>query len=178
MKDWWKERFINKRDWVLDHLEELAVNSDEVMTILLIDFMNQHQITITHGILAHKLKMEADVIDDILSKLTAKGYLQLEFKDGKIRFAIDGIFEEQKDQAITFDESLFELFETEFARPLSQMELQRMADWLNTYDQKMIAYALREALTYEHKSFDYIETILESWKNRGLRAEEYEEGKR
>ena len=58
------------------------------------------------------------------------------------------------------------------------MELQRLADWLNVYEQKLIGYALREALTYEHLSFDYIERILVEWKKRGLRPEDYEEGKR
>ena len=42
----------------------------------------------------------------------------------------------------------------------------------------MIIYALREALTYDKKSFDYIERILIEWKKRGLTPEEYEEGKR
>lgn len=178
MGKWWNERFVNRRDWILDHLGDLALNIEETMTVLMIDFMNEHQLPITHGILAEKLKRDSDDIDDILSRLTAKGYLALEFKDGKIVFNIDGVFEDEKDKAIAFDQSLFELYETEFGRPLSQMELQRMADWLNTYEQKMISYALREALTYDHKSFDYIERILVEWKKRNLTAEEYEEGKR
>ena len=43
---------------------------------------------------------------------------------------------------------------------------------------KLICYALREALTYDHKSFDYIERILVEWKNRGMTAEKYEGGER
>lgn len=178
MNNWWKERHIHRRDWILDHLEDLSISSEETIVITLIDFMNEHQIAINHAILANKLKMNSDEIDDVLSKLTAKGYLFLEFQNGKILFSIDGIFQEQNDKAVSFDESLFELYETEFARPLSQMELQRMADWLNAYDQKLISYALREALTYDHKSFDYIERILVEWKKRGLTWEQYEEGKR
>lgn len=175
---WWNEKFINRRDWIFDHLEELALNVEETMIVLTIDFMNEHAIVITHGILADKLKKDVDDIDDILSRLTAKGFLTLEFKNGKILFNIDGVFDDEKDQAIAFDQSLFDLFETEFGRPLSQMELQRMADWLQEYEQKMISYALREALTYDHKSFDYIERILVEWKKRNLSAEEYEDGKR
>ncbi len=51
------------------------------------------------------------------------------------------------EKSLAFDQSLFDLFESEFGRPLSQMELQRMADWLKDYEQKLICYALREALT-------------------------------
>lgn len=178
MEKWWNKRCINRRDWILDHLEELALSVDESTVVLVIDFMNEHAIPITHGVLAQKLKKESQEIDDILSDLTAKGFLSLEFEEGKIMFSIDGIFMEEKDKAISFDQSLFELYESEFARPLSQMELQRMADWLKQYDQKLIAYALREALTYDCKSFDYIERILIEWKKRKFRSEDYEEGKR
>lgn len=178
MEKWWQNRFIHRRDWILDHLDELALNVEETMVVLIIDFMNEHALPITHGVLANKLKKDSQVIDDILSDLTGKGYLSLDFKEGTIVFCIDGIFLDEKDKAISFDQSLFELYESEFARPLSQMELQRMADWLKAYNQKLIMYALREALTYDCKSFDYIERILIEWKKRGFRAEDYEEGKR
>lgn len=40
---------------------------------------------------------------------------------------------------------LFELFENEFKRPLTQIELQRLSDWSREYDQQLIVYSLREA---------------------------------
>ncbi|MEF9967236.1 MAG: DnaD domain protein [Longicatena sp.] len=178
MEKWWNEKFINRRDWILTHLGELSIDSDETMVLLLIDFMNEHRIMVNHGILANKLKKDADDIDNILSQLSAKGYLNLNFKDGSVRFEIDGVFDQGQEKAMAFNDSLFELFESEFARPLSQMELQRIADWLQTYDQKLISYALREALTYEHKNFDYIERILVEWKKRDFHVEDYEDGKR
>ena len=73
---------------------------------------------------------------------------------------------------------MFDLFESEFGRPLSQTELQRMSDWLENYDQKLIGYALREAVTYDRKSFDYIDRILVEWKKTGMSAEQYERGDR
>ena len=77
-----------------------------------------------------------------------------------------------------FDQSLFDVFEREFARPLSQLELQRMSEWMGKYDQRLILYALREALLYDKRSFDYIERILAEWKKRNFTVREYEEGKR
>lgn len=175
---WYKEKFINRRNWMLDHLDELSVSAEETIVLLLIDFMNEFQISVSHQALAKKLKKSDDEIDDILSRLSAKGFLNLELRDGRINFEIDGIFEGQQDKPIAMDTSLFDQYETEFGRPLSQMEMQRLAEWTNTYHQKMIIYALREALTYDKKSFDYIERILIEWKKRGLTPEEYEEGKR
>ena len=157
---WYKEKFINRRNWMLDHLDELSVSAEETIVLLLIDFMNEFQISVSHQALAKKLKKSDDEIDDILSRLSAKGFLNLELRDGRINFEIDGIFEGQQDKPIAMDTSLFDQYETEFGRPLSQMEMQRLAEWTNTYHQKMIIYALREALTYDKKSFDYIERIL------------------
>lgn len=178
METWWLERCVNRRDWILDHLQELALTSEETMVVLVIDFMNEHQLPITHAILAEKLKQDSDVIDDILSRLSAKGYMSIEFHNGKIVFNIDGVFAGNKEKTIAFDQSLFDQFESEFGRPLSQSELQRMADWLKLYHQKLITYALREALTYNVKNFDYIERILVDWKKRAFTPEDYEKGKR
>lgn len=177
MEKWWKQHWVNRRDYILEQLEDVALDATQCMTILLIDYFNEHQITISHGVLAQKLKVERDEIDDILTQLSAKGFLQIEYQNGHIHFDIDGIFEEEQ-KGSRFDASLFDVFETEFARTLSSNEVQRLAQWLELYDQKLISYALREALTYDTKSFDYIERILEQWKSKGFHAEDYEEGKR
>ncbi len=175
---WYKEKFIDRRNWILDHLNELSINSDETLILLLIDFMNEYQIGVSHQVLAAKLKKTDDEIDDLLSRLSAKGFLNLELRDGKVMFEIDGVFEGNQEKAVSFDISMFDQFETEFGRPLSQMEMERLAQWSEIYHQKLIVYALREALTYDKKSFDYIERILIEWKKRDLTPEDYEEGKR
>lgn len=70
---------------------------------------------------------------------------------------------------------LFELFETEFKRPLSQVELQRLSDWSREYDQQLIVYSLREASINNAYSFNYIDKILCEWQRKGMTAEKYEE---
>ena len=44
MEKWWNERFINRRDWILDHLKDLSLTIEETMVVLMIDFMNEHRI--------------------------------------------------------------------------------------------------------------------------------------
>lgn len=178
MSAWWNEHFVNRRDYILDHFEDLSLSCEECMAILLIDFMNEHNIPVSHGILASKMKKEGSEIDDLLSNLTKKGYLEISYQDKKIAFLIDGIFDIPKEKTMDFDQSMFDVYESEFARPLSQMELQRMSEWMGLYDQKLIVYALREAVVYDKRSFDYIERILIEWKKRNFTAQEYEDGKR
>lgn len=175
---WWNEKFIDRRAYILDHFDKLSLSCEECMLILLIDFMNEHNIPIAHGILANKMKLDEAQIDNLLSRLTQKGYLSIAYDNKKIAFLIDGVFEERSaDKTMNFDRSLFEVFEEEFARPLSQPEMQRLSDWLKQYEQKLILYALREALMYNKRSFDYIERILIEWKKRNFTAQDYEDGK-
>lgn len=176
MEQWWKKPYIKRRDWVLDSLEELSLTSEEAMLILLIDYLNEHNVLINHSVLANKLKKERNEIDDLLSKLTAKGYLEILYNHRKIEFSIDGLFSKDEQKPMQFDESLFHQFEEEFARPLSQVELKRLSDWMHTYNQKLIYYALRQAVIYDKHSFDYIEKILIEWKRKGVSAENIEEG--
>lgn len=175
---WWKERYVDRRGYIYDHLEDLALNGEEALTILLIDFFNQHGIMVDHAILANKLKRDAQEIDELLSRLTSKGYLNIVYENGKIQFSIDGVFASQKKAETPFDESLFNLFEHEFARPLSQVEMQRMSEWMGTYEQKLIVYALRQAMIYNKKNFDYIDRILSEWKSKNITAEQIEKGEK
>ena len=160
MEKWWRERFIDRRAWILDHLEDLSLSSEEAMTILLIDFFNEHDMPVHHGVLANKLKLDMDQVDDLLARLGAKGYVSIE------------------KETSSFDLSLFEVFEDDFARPLSQMEVELLSQWTMEYDQTLIVYALREAMTKNKRSFDYIDRILLDWKRRGFSAEDYERGER
>ena len=38
---WYEQRFVNHRDWILDHLEYLGLDAEETVIVLLIDFMNE-----------------------------------------------------------------------------------------------------------------------------------------
>ncbi|MEG0265431.1 MAG: DnaD domain protein [Erysipelotrichaceae bacterium] len=178
MSNWWNESYINRRSYIMERLEDIAVNGEEAMTIMLIDYFNEQKINIDHVTLAKKLKKNNDEIDELLSTLTTRGYLQVLYESGKIVFNIDGIFTSESKTKTAFDESLFNLFENEFGRPLTQKELECLSDWTSTYEQKLIIYALREAVIYNKKHFDYIERILSDWKTKKLSVEQIEKGER
>lgn len=69
-------------------------------------------------------------------------------------------------------------FETEFGRPISQMEVMRIGQMISENGQLLVMYALREALTYEKKNVDYIDRILYNWKEQEFTTNDYEKGKR
>ena len=175
----WNAPYFDRRTWILSELASLNLLPEETLTLLLIDYFNGLGQLITHDVIAAKLQSDNKHVDEIFSSLSAKGYLKIELKEGKLVFDISGVYAsvheiEQNVQTV----SLFDEFETEFARPLSSAEMQRIASWLDVYEQQMILYALYEAGVYDKRSLDYIERILAEWKRRGFTAQEYEEGKR
>lgn len=71
---------------------------------------------------------------------------------------------------------IYNLFEDEFSRPLSQREMQVLSEWCQRYDQKMIVYALKEASLYRSLSVEYVQSVLHSWKQKGFTTEDIESG--
>ena len=159
MSKWFEKDYIDRISYILSEFETINLNAEEGMVVLLIQFYNDHKQTIEAASIAQKLKVDVDRIDEIINGLSEKGYLKISFTNRTLEFNLDGIFE-HSEEAMEFNETLFEMFENEFKRPLTQIELQRLSDWIKTYELKLISYALREASINKKWSFDYIDKIL------------------
>ena len=75
------------------------------------------------------------------------------------------------------DRSVFDLFESELKRPLTQKDMERISDWNRTYEKKMIILALREASMYQKVTIPYIDTILREWTKKNYTPDMIEQGK-
>ncbi|MCL0032971.1 DnaD domain protein [Peptococcaceae bacterium] len=60
------------------------------------------------------------------------------------------------------------VFEREFARPLSPMEVERIRHWLDEYDVVLVMEALRRAVLMGKINFRYIDAILLEWSKNNL----------
>ncbi len=175
---WYEQNFVNHRDWVLDNLDLLGLDAKETVIVLLIDFFNEHHSEISMDMLAKRSGMTEDELNEVLSVLMAKKYLSIKAASKAICFNIDGLFntDTSKDAAV-MDSSLYDVFETEFGRPLNPVEMEKISEWNRTMDKKMILLALKEAYIYQKMSFPYIDKILSDWKASGKTAEMIEEGR-
>lgn len=179
MNEWkWDAPYLDRRAWLLNELEHLNVSAEEALVLLLIDFFNAQRVLISHEQIGNKIQRSNDEVDELFASLSAKGYLHIGYQEGRLIFDISGVFQPENIETSMQSLSLFDEFETEFARPLSSAEMQRLSSWMDQYDPQMILYALYEAGVYEKRSLDYIERILVEWKKRGLTPQDYEEGKR
>ena len=156
---WWKKPYINRRDWLLENQSSLKITSDQLLILLMIDFLNSNREVISLDTLSNRTALDISTIDTSMQSLVSKNYLKISVVDGMVDFSIDGIFE----NGLLYehvDESIFGVFETEFARLLSQSELQTLNTWLKTYPEDMILDALRSAVIYKKLNMKYINSIL------------------
>ena len=175
---WYETNYVNRRDWVFDHLEFLGLNESQAILVLLIDFMNEKNIPISLEVLGKKASMNIDSVNQNIEALCQKKYLDILASAKEVKFDLSGLYNTDiaKSESV-LDTSLFDAFESEFGRTLSSKEMAKIAEWNGHIDRKLILYALRDASAYQHLSLAYIDKILTSWKEKGITVEKIEEGK-
>lgn len=165
---WWTKPYINRRDWILENLGVLNLSAHQVVILLLIDYMNTNNLPIDPKILADRSGFDEKKVDEVMQKLAAQNILMIKPSANQFHFSIDNLFEEGLRYEYV-DENIFEVFESELARPLSQQELERLNSWLGMYSQDEIISALRTAIVYKKVSFPYMNSILvNNRKEKGL----------
>lgn len=156
---WWKKPYVNRRDWILENQGALKLDAASCVIVLMIDYLQTQHQPIDLEILSKRCAMSTQEIDATLQALSSKGYIKIFVDQGSVKFSIDGLF----DETILYefvDQSLFEIFETEFGRLLSQQELMMLNTWLKTYSQDEILDGLQTAVIYQTLTMPYINSVL------------------
>ena len=74
---WYEQKYVNHRDWILDQMGLLGMDSVELVIVLLIDFMNQNHMEITMDALREKTGIQEEELNRVISALCAKKYLKI-----------------------------------------------------------------------------------------------------
>lgn len=77
--------------------------------------------------------------------------------------------DEEEDHARARGE-IIRQFESEFGRPLSPIEAQEIARWVNKHPPELITQALKEAVIRGSLRIKYIDAILENWHKNNIRT--------
>jgi len=176
MSKWYEEVTFDRRIWVLEHLGDLDLNSDERLTVLELVHFNALGRSISLESLSQCCGLTSEKIDHALAVLSRKGYLKIKVKGQEVFYNIDGIYEEKSN--LTSDADLIELYQKEFKRTLSSTEMDKLNDWLSRMERGYLVHALREALIYNKVNFTYIDRILAQWQKDKTTIEQLNEGKR
>ncbi len=147
--------------------------------------------------LGQRMSAGPEEVIGALSQLLKTGYLRIEEGTHSVtgvrfeRYCLDALYgklaswwtekgkaEEQPVSKPDVGKNLFSIFEKEFARPLTPMELETISGWLDQdgFQDDLILAALKEAVFAGKVHFRYIDRILLEWqRNRILTVEQAKE---
>lgn len=132
------------------------------------------------------LKLELLAIDEATDEAT--GVMSERYNFDPLYVKLAGLFAAERQAAVAAaaqlsgssvrEKDLFSVFENEFARPLTPMELETISAWLDQdkYKEELILAALKEAVFSGKLHFRYIDRILLEWsRNRVQTADQAKE---
>ncbi len=158
--------------------------SEEELVILIYMINMGNKIVYNPEVFVKELAMDKFKVMEIINRLFEKKviniiveknghkkseeYISLDFLYQKLMLILmdnDG----KKDEYISSD--VFSMFEREFGRCLSPMEIEIIKGWINQpFSQELIGEALKEATYNGASNLRYIDRVLFEWKKKGIKT--------
>ena len=177
---------------LLRHYRKLNLSNDELVLILqLKSNMDNGEYFPNTELIAKSMNMSERNVFKAIHQLIQKKVLSIETtKDEKgmtqDAYSLDMLWEklivlmkQEQTEKVTEEEkneekSLSSIFEAEFGRPLSPIEMETLIMWLeeDRYSVELIQLALREAVLSQVYNFKYIDRILLNWEKKNIRTKE------
>jgi len=162
--------------------KKLGLNEEELMLIVhlfIFQYVENKPFPSTQD-LQKRMSLNFQKISYLLQKLIKNRFLTIEEKEDEkgVRFEyykLTPLFQQLSSLIFlkddSYEESIFKLFEAEFARPLSPLEYEILSQWLDVdkYPKDLIKAALKEAVFAEKLSFRYIDKILLDWQRKNIK---------
>ena len=157
-------------------------NLDINETLLLLYLTNQEHPELDLKLINSITTLTDEEIIIAFSSLTGKGLISTSItKDGDRvieEIDLDGIYKIaasniNKKEVKKQEKNIFELFEKEFARPLTPMEFEFINAWINSgMNEDLIKEALKEATYNGVSNLRYIDKIIYEWNKKGYKTVE------
>lgn len=180
MKDLIKKNIVDFSELVLNNYYKLGLNETDAVIIIKLNYLlGANKTYISAKELAQTLSISAQTTSKRLNSLIDRGFIKLELikkKNGKqsesfnLDFLIERIvksdYEEKEVDKIaknkTLEGKLVKLFEEEFNKPLSVLDIQTITKWLNEdkYTYEKIEDSLFEAIRNRKRNIKYVDGIL------------------
>ncbi|MFV0395924.1 MAG: DnaD domain protein [Coprobacillaceae bacterium] len=152
--------------------KELNITDNECHILLLIMTLQDMDIkTITPPLLLEYATVSNKELDTILASLINKKRVSNRMGSITLEPIEDFLLVENKREIEEVQEvSILEVYEAEFGRSLSPMELSYLRTWKEEfgYSDEMLIQALKEAVKSQVLSFRYMEAILNNWSKTGI----------
>lgn len=197
MIHWMEQGSTSVPNVLLENYKKLSLNEQEMMLLLHIYSYSQKGILFpSFEELSNRMSITASECAGCVKKLLQKQVVEIEqgSQTGYESYSLEplwnklvALFEAEArgqsvQQAMTEEKDLYSLFEEEFGRPLSSIECETLALWIDQdgHSPSVIKAALREAVLSMKLNFRYIDRILFEWKKQGIKTVEQarEQGKK
>ncbi|GIN85697.1 DNA replication protein DnaD [Heyndrickxia sporothermodurans] len=185
---WIEEGSIQISQLLMSKYKHIGLDETELVLILQVySFLEKGNDFPTPEELANRMTIPDSLCASILRKLVQNQYISIEegYSEDNIRFEkyslkplwnklLDDMIYDKKQQelekSLHEETNLYTTFEQEFGRPLSPLECETLAMWLDQDHQSpvVIKAALREAVISGKLNFRYIDRILFEWKKNGI----------
>lgn len=173
-----KEKDFIVKNFLIKVAVDLKLSLNE--TILLIYFMNQEEPTLNIDNITSNMYLSEKEIMEAFSRLMGINLITVNVikKEDGTRIeviSLDNIFKQvttdiTKMHTRIEKDNLFDIFEREFARPLSTMEFEIINEWLNEgFSKELIVEALKETVYNGYHSLKNISSQLQYWKEKGYK---------
>lgn len=163
--------------------KELQINDNECHILMLVYTLKDIGIqTVTPQMIQNYSMLSNQELNKVLASLLNKNLIYNRLGSISLNNLEQKLLQENnKTEEVETEVNLISVFEEQFARALSPIELNIIKDWKNCeYSDEMIIKALKEAVKSQVLNFRYIEGILSNWVKNGIKQRyiEQEEPKR
>jgi DNA replication protein len=192
LKEWIDSGNTTLPTILLTHYKDIGLSNDDLVVILqLKSFIDRGEGFPDTDILAKRMHVTKEQAFQSIHQLINKKVLSIDTHtndEGKSQdiFSFDLLWEklviflkQRKMESTELEEAvqakdLYRLFEAEFGRPLSPMEIQTLNMWIDEdqYAPELIQMALREAVLSQVYSLKYMDKILLNWEKKNIRTKE------
>ncbi len=166
---------INVERLLLLKGKQAGLNDNEIFVLLLIyTFSYLHKEIITPSLLLNYSSLSNKEMDLILDHLLKKKWIFNHSGTICLNKFIERLLDDNQNSHQ--DISMIEIFEEQFGRPLTPMEMDIIKEWVNRgFAEDMILKALKEAVKSQVLTLRYIDGILNNWQKNGIKERYIEE---
>lgn len=152
--------------------KELGLDGNECHILLLIYALKEASVRlITPAMLQNYSLLSTHDLNKVLQSLLSKKFIYNRSGAISLNHLEERLLQEKNEEEPEEAISLVSIFEEQFGRALSSIELNILREWKESnYDDEMIVKALKEAVKSQVLNFRYIEGILHNWAKNGVKT--------
>lgn len=172
LKNLMESKCINVERLLVLKAKELKIDGNECHILLLIyTLMDAGNKMVTPQMLQNYSTLSSQELNEVLKALLEKKFIYNRAGSISLNHLEDKLIRENKVEEVEEVEvNIVSIFEDQFGRPLSPIELNIIREWKEAnYSDEMIVKALKEAVKSQVLNFRYVEGILNNWAKNGIK---------